>query len=153
MSTRGFEFAYCLDGSGATPVIRDFILGVSADHLVGDLMLVQADDGFINAVTNTTTLVTCIMQEKFASADVTAGTTKGKAAIITREQVWKCSSDDSSVDGIIGYSKLQDTQDKNTLDANDISDGRAIIVENTATDEEGNIILYVVFSDTTFGNV
>ena len=153
MATRGFEFAYSLDGSGATPVIRDFILGAAADHLAGDLMLVQSDDGFIDAVTGSTTLVTCVMQQKRDSGKVTAGTTKGKAAIITREQVWKCSSNASSVDGKIGYNKLQDTLDKNTLDATDVSNGRAIIVENTATDEEGNIILYVVFSDTTFGNV
>ena len=57
MATRGIEFAYSLDGS--TPVIRDFILGAAADHLVGDLMLVQSD-GYIDAVTGTTTEVTCV---------------------------------------------------------------------------------------------
>ena len=33
MASRGFEFAYMLDGSGATPVIRDFIIG-EGRHLV-----------------------------------------------------------------------------------------------------------------------
>ena len=86
MATRGFEFAYMLDGSNATPVIRDFILGVAAAHKVGDLMKVQTD-GFIDQVTGTTTEVTCVMQEAVAAADITAGTTKAKAAIITRNQV------------------------------------------------------------------
>ena len=50
MSSRGFEFAYMIDGSNATPVIRDFILGAAAAHKVGDLMLVQSD-GYIDQVT------------------------------------------------------------------------------------------------------
>ena len=48
MATRGFEFAYDLNGSNATPVIRDMILGVAAAHEIGDLMVIQAD-GFIDA--------------------------------------------------------------------------------------------------------
>lgn len=150
MATRGFEFAYMLDGSNATPVIRDFTLGVAAAHLVGDLML-MASDGYIDAVTSTTAEVTCIMQEAFAAADVTAGTTKGKAAIITRNQVWKCSMDATSTAFVVGYTKTIDTADKNTISATDSSGGAMILVD-TGTDDDGNVLAYVVFADTTFGN-
>lgn len=150
MASRGFEFAYMLDGSNATPVIRDFTLGAAAAHLVGDLMLMQSD-GYIDAVTGTTTEVTCVMQEAFAAADVTAGTTTGKAAIITRNQVWRCSMDATSTAAVIGYTKTIDTTDKNTIDADDVSNGAMILVD-TGTDDEGNVLAYVVFADTTFGN-
>jgi len=150
MASKGFEFAYMLDGSNATPVIRDFTLGAAAAHLVGDLMLMQSD-GYIDAVTGSTTEVTCIMQEAFAAADVTAGTTKGKAAIITRNQVWRCSMDASSTSAVVGYTKTIDTADKNTIDADDLSNGAMILVD-TGTDDEGNVLAYVVFADTTFGN-
>ena len=70
MATRGFEFAYDLNGGNATPVIRDMILGVAADHAIGDLMVIQAD-GFIDAAAGSVTEVTCVMQETFATADVT----------------------------------------------------------------------------------
>lgn len=150
MATRGFEFAYMLDGSNATPVIRDFTLGAAAAHLVGDLMLMQSD-GYVDAVTGTTTEVTGIMQEAFAAADVTAGTTKGKMAIITRNQVWRCSMDDTSTSGVVGYTKTIDTADKNTIDADDLTNGAMILVD-TGTDDDGNVLAYVVFADTTFGN-
>jgi|GEM_PF-2159724 len=152
MTTRGFEFAYMLDGSNATPVIRDFTLGVAAAHLVGDLMLVQSD-GYIDAVTGTTTEVTCVMQENVPAASITAGTTTGKAAIITRNQVWRCSMDASTAaTALVGYTKLLDTVDKNTVDADDITNGAMILVDKSETDDDGNLIAYVVFSDTTFGN-
>lgn len=150
MATRGFEFAYMLDGSNATPVIRDFTLGAAAAHLVGDLMLMQSD-GYIDAVTGTTTEVTCIMQEAFTAAQVTAGSTKGKAAIITRNQVWRCSMDAASTAAVVGNTKKIDTVDKNTIDADDLTNGAMILVD-TDVDDEGNVLAYVVFSDTTFGN-
>ena len=150
MATRGFEFAYMLDGSNATPVIRDFTLGAAAAHLVGDLMLMQSD-GYVDAVTGTTTEVTGIMQEALAAADVTAGTTQGKMAIITRNQVWRCSMDDTSTSAVVGYTKTIDTTDKNTIDADDLTNGRMCLVD-TGTDDDGNVLAYVVFMDTTFGN-
>jgi len=151
MASRGFEFAYMLDGSGATPVIRDFTLGVAAAHLVGDLMLVQAD-GYIDAVTTPAAEVTCIMQEAIASADVTAGTTVGKAAIITRNQVWRCSMNAATTAFVVGVTKTVDTVDKNTLSSTDSTGGKAILVDASTLDDDGNVMAYVVFSDTSFGN-
>ena len=151
MASRGFEFAYMLDGGKGTPVSRDFTLGAAAAHLRGDLMMIQADDGYIDAVTGTTTEVTCIMAEPVASADITAGTTTGKAYIITREQVWRCSGSAASTSAVVGYTKKVDTSDKNTIDAADLTNGAMIPVKIDRLDEDGNILFYVVFANTTFG--
>ena len=151
MATRGFEFAKMIDGTNATPVIRDFVLGAAAAHLVGDLMLVQSD-GFIDAVTGSTTEVTCVMMEAVAAADITAGTTQAKAAVITRNQVWRCSTDaTTAATALVGTVKTWDTADKNTIDADDVTNG-SMIVYDKGTDDDGNVLGYVVFSDTTFGN-
>ena len=150
MASRGFEFAYNLDGTQNAPVIRDFTLGAAAAHLVGDLMLIQAD-GYADAVTGSTTEVTGIMQEALAATAVTAGTTLGKMAIITRNQVWRCSMDASTTTAVKGYTKTQDTVDKNTIDADDITNGAMTLVDS-GTDVDGNVLGYVIFSDTTFGN-
>ncbi len=151
MATRGFEFAYMLDGSMATPVIRDFTLGVAAAHKAGDLMLMKSD-GYVDQVTGTTTEVTGVMQETVAAADITAGTTKAKVAIITRDQVWRCSMDAATTSAVVGYTKTLDTADCNTIDADDLTNGAMIPVDVSDTDDEGNVLGYVVFADTTFGN-
>jgi len=156
MASRGFEFAYMLDGSNATPVIRDFVLGVAAAHLVGDLMKVQTD-GYIDAVAGSIDEVTCVMQEAVAAADITAGTTKAKAAILTSGQVWRCSTDaTTAATALIGTVKTWDTVDKNTIDADDVTSGSMIVAEGEPAaadlDDAGNVMGYVVFSDTTFGN-
>ena len=41
-----------LDGSNATPVIRDFILSTAAAHKVGDLMVIETDGDLTQAATN-----------------------------------------------------------------------------------------------------
>jgi len=152
MATQGFEFAYMLDGTMGSPVVRDFTLGAAAAHVKGDLMLIQAD-GFADAVTGTTTEVTAVMQENIAAADITAGTTTGKMAIITRGQVWRCSADAATTTAVVGFTKTVDTADKNTIDADDITNGAMIYVSpGDALDSDGNVIMDVVFSDTTFGN-
>ena len=155
MATRGFEFAYMLDGSNAVPLVRDFVLGAAAAHKIGDLMLIQSD-GYADQVTGSTTEVTGVMMEAIAAADITAGTTNGKMAVITRNQVWKCSTDAATAaTALVGTVKTWDTVDANTIDASDVSSGGMIVVElpdTTALDEDGNIVGYVVFADTTFGN-
>lgn len=151
MATSGFEFAYMLDGSNATPVIRDFILGVAAVHKVGDLML-MASDGYLDQSAASETEVTAVCQEAFTVAQITAGTTKAKCAIITRNQVWRCSFNAGSPTGVVGFTKTQDLVDCNTLAYNDISGGPCILVDKSDTDDDGNYIGYVVFADTTFGN-
>ena len=151
MTTRGFEFAYMLDGSNATPVIRDFILGASAAHKIGDLVTI-ATDGDVIQVTAATTEMTGVMQEAFTAAQVDPGTTVGKVAIIMREQVWKCSMDATTTTGKVGAQKLYDVVDCNTIDADGTANGGMILVDKSELDDDGNVLGYVVFSDTTFGN-
>ena len=152
MATRGFEFAYQLDGSHATPLIRDVVLGVAAAHKVGDLMKV-ASDGFVDHTAGSIDEVTCIMMEAVAAADITAGTTKAKAAIVTNQQVWRCSTDaTTAATALFGTVKIWDTVDANTIDADDVSNGSMIVVDTSELDDDGNVLGYVVFSDTTFGH-
>jgi len=151
MATRGFEFVGALGGASSTPRIKDFTLGAAAAHKVGDLMLIQSD-GYMDQVTGTTTEVTCVMQEAVAAAAITAGTTKGKCAIITSDQIWRCSMDASTTSIVVGYTKKCDTADCNTLDADDGTNGNAILYDASDLDDEGNVIAQVVFADTTFGN-
>lgn len=151
MGTRGFEFVGMIDGSNATPVIVDFILGAAAAHKVGDLMKMQSD-GYIDQVTGTTTEVTCIMMEAVAAAAITAGTTKAKAAVITRNQIWKCSMDASSTAAVVAYTKTIDTADCNTIDADDLTNGAMCLWKTDGLDEDGNVIAQVTFADTSWGN-
>jgi hypothetical protein len=96
--------------------------------------------------------VTGVIQEEFAAAAITAGTTKAKLAIITRNQVWRCSMDAASTTMVAGYDKTVDTTDCNTIDADDPTNGRMILVDASTLDDDGYVLAYVVFSDTTFGN-
>lgn len=150
MSSRGFEFAYMLDGSNATPLIRDFILSAAAAHKVGDLMTVETD-GDVTQVTTTTTEVLGVMQEAVAAADVSAGTTLAKVAVLTRNQVWRCSTNSTTTAAIKGYTKTMDTADCNTIDETTLTGGNMILVD-TGTDDDGTVLAYVVFANTTFGN-
>jgi len=141
-----------LDGSNATPVIRDFILSTAAAHHPGDLLCV-ASDGDLTQVTTATTEVTAICQEEVAAADITAGTTKAKCAIITRNQIWRCSMDAATAStAIIGYGKAHDMVDCRTIDADNIDHGAMCVLRKDQYDDEGNILAEVIFLDTTFGN-
>jgi len=147
MATRGFEFAYMLDGSNATPVIRDLTCGQTA-YTFGDMVLIQSD-GYFDGVTASCSEITGFVQETVASAS--AGVTKAKVAIAMPGQVWRCSTDASSCAAVTGYTKTVDVADANTLDADDITNGSLIKV-GAGTDDDGNVLLYVACSDTTFGN-
>lgn len=150
MSTRGFEFAYMLDGSNATPVIRDFPVSGTGGYEVGDAVTVTGTSGNVSKISGSVGEVLGVMQER-RDGGGTAGADM-KVAIATRNQVWRCSTDASTVTGTIAVTKTQDVVDHNTIDADDVSNGSLAIVDNTETDDEGNIIIYAVFNDTTFGN-
>ena len=147
MASRGFEFAYMLDGSNATPVIRDFPVDGTGAYVVGDLTLVNSD-GQLARVTGTTTEVTAIIQEARASG---SDGDLLKAAVITVHQVWRCSMDAASTTAKEFYDRLIDTVDHNTIDADDLAAGRMMLV-GTDTDNDGNVLAYVVFTVTSAGN-
>lgn len=147
MSSRGFEFAYMLDGSNATPVNRDLPVDGTGAYGIGDLCLLNSD-GQLARVTGTTTEVSAVIQEARASG---SDGDLLKASIITRNQVWRCSMDATSTAAVVGYTKTIDTTDHNTIDADDVANGSMILVD-TDTDGDGNVLAYVVFADTSFGN-
>jgi hypothetical protein len=150
MATRGFEFAYNLDGSTKVPVIRDFPVHGTGAYGIGDLVKVNGSaDGEVARVTTTTTEVTGVMQEARASG---SDADKMKVAIITRNQVWRCSTTAASGTSIIGVRKTLDTTDHNTIDDTSTEIGAMILVDNTAVDDDGYLIYHVVFADSTFGN-
>ncbi len=149
MATRGFEFAYMLDGSNATPLIRDW--GMNADasgYKAGDLLQIDSD-GYMTQGTASVGEVSAICQETTTDA-VTDGD-ELKVAIVTPNQVWRCSMDASSTNAVVGYTKTIDIEDENTLDADDLNNGSMALVD-TDTDDDGNVLAYVSFADTTFGN-
>ena len=149
MASRGFEFAYMLDGSGATPVIRDFVLGEALAHVHGDAMTMESD-GYLDLADNGDAEILGVMQESVTLP--TAGTTEAKLAIATRNQVWRCSMDAATTALIRGYTKDADLVDHNTIDADNAGSGGMTIVDVSELDEDGNVLAYVVFNDTTFGN-
>ncbi len=106
-------------------------------------------DGYVDKLTASIDEVTGVMMES-ASAP-SAGVTKAKVAILTRNQVWRCSMDATTTSAVIAYTKTIDVADQNTIDASDITNGSLTLVD-TGTDDEGNVMAYVVFSDTSFGN-
>lgn len=148
MASRGFEFAYPLAVGGRTPVIRDFPVHGTGAYAAGDLVLL-ASDGQVARVTTATAEVTGVMQETRASG---SDGDLMKVAIIARDQVWRCSMDASSTAFVVGYTKTIDTVDHNTISATDSTGGKMILFDKDHLDDDGNILAYVVFSDTTFGN-
>lgn len=150
MATAGFEFAYMLDGSNATPVIRDLPVHGTGAYAVGDLVKINGSaGGEVARVTNTLGDVTGVMQEARASGSDAA---LMKVAIVTREQVWRCSMNAATTAFIVGVTKTIDTVDHNTISATDETGGSMILVDKSTLDDDGNVLAYVVFSDTTFGN-
>ena len=140
-----------LDGSGATPVIRDFIIGEDLAHLHGDLMTMESD-GFMDLADNGDTEMLGVLQESKTAAQITAESTTIKVAIVTRNQVWRCSMDAATTALIIGATKDVDLVDHNTIDADNAGSGGLVLVDNSELDEDGNVMAYVVFKDTCFGN-
>lgn len=150
MASRGFEFAFDLNGA-STPMIKDFTAGEGTAYKKGDLVTIQSD-GYIDKLTTSIGEITGVVEESVSAAACTASSTEIKVAIATPTQVWKCSMDASTATtAIVGYTKTLDTNDANTIDAADITNGSLILFDKSKTDDDGNILAYVMFSDCTFG--
>jgi len=148
MASRGFEFAFDLQ-KGCTPVIRDLVCGETTAYVKGDLVCLQTD-GYVDKLTTSIGEVTGVVAEARAAGN-TAGTTLIKVAIATPSQVWKCSMDASAATtAIVGYTKTLDTNDANTIDAADITNGSLILLDKSELDNDGNILAYVTFHNVTF---
>lgn len=142
MATKGFEFAYSLDGD--SPTVRDFPVSGTGAYAVGDLLVFAS--GKLTAAANTVATVSAVAQEARSS-----GADGGllKVAVLTPNQVWRCSSDGTSLTAAVGAT-TQDIVDSNTIDADDATNG-SLAVYDTAVDKEGNVVVYVTFKNTTFG--
>lgn len=147
MATRGFEFSGNINGQNSPPVIRDLPVDGTGAYAKGDIVLLNSD-GQCAAVTGSAGEVTGVIAEARASG---SDGDELKVFIMTPTQIWKCSMDATSTAAVVGYTKTCDVADANTLDADDIANG-SFILWNTGTDDEGNVLAYVIPSDTTFGN-
>lgn len=150
MATKGFEFAGALDRPGVTPTITDLPVNGTGAYAVGDLVLLNSS-GQCAGVTANAGEVTAVIQEARAALGAADGD-EVKVAIITKNQIWRCSMDASTTAAVIGYTKTCDVADANTLDADDISNGSLIYWGTDGLDKDGNVIALVMFADTTFGN-
>jgi hypothetical protein len=142
MATRGFEFAYSLDGD--RPTYRDYPVSGTGTYAIGDLLVFTS--GKLAKAANTVATVSAVCQEARDSG-VDGGLLK--VAVITKDQVWRCSSDGTSLTAALG-ARTQDIVDSNTIDADDAANG-SLAVYDTAVDDDGNVLVYVNFTLTTFG--
>jgi len=136
-----------LDGSHATPVIRDWAIG-TIDANPGDALTIDSG-GYGTAVGTATAEVFGILMED--TAGTVTSYAKKKVAIVTRNQVWRCSMDADSTSFVVGYTKSIQFTDGNTIDADGSTSGPMVLVD-TDTDDDGYVLGYVAFNDTTFGN-
>jgi hypothetical protein len=149
MATIGFEFSSSLDRSVQTPTIRTLPVDGTGAYLKGDIVLLNSD-GQCALTSASIGEVTGVIQEPRPASGAADGD-EVEVAIVTRNQIWKCSMDATTTAAVVGYDKTIDVADANTIDADDTSNG-SLILWKTGTDDEGNVLAYVIFSDTTFGN-
>lgn len=145
MATIGFEFAYALDGSGGTPVIRALPVDGTGAYQVGDLCVVNADGQLALAADGLSEATAVIMQTRATGSDGEAL----EAAILAPNQVWRVSMDAASTLAVAGYTKTLDIADARTVDADDLLNGSLKLVA-TGADNAGNVLAYVQFTHTTF---
>lgn len=143
MATRGFEFAYSLDGS--SPVVRDLPVTGVGTYAIGDACVFAS--GKLAKIANTVATVSAVIQEARTSG-VDGGMLK--AAIVTKQQVWRCTADDTTISGTYG-TQTMDVVDANTIDASDATNGSLAVLEFGLTDSEGNMVVHVNFRNTSFG--
>ena len=145
MASMGFEFAYMIDGSNATPMIRDWDMAAdTAGYKQGDLLVIDTA-GRADKAAATATKAFAICQETETST-VSAGDDL-KVAFLTRGQCWKCSMDATTTALVKVYNTDVDVVDENTVDADGGTTGCMMLLD-TATDDDGNVLAYVVFSNT-----
>jgi len=149
MASKGFEFSGMLDGSNATPVILDWpMVADAAGYKKGDALVIDSN-GRADKAEASTAEVAAICQE--TETDAVSNDDLLKVAIVTRNQIWRCSMDATTTAFKKGYTKSIQFADENTVDADGSSSG-AMCLWDTDTDDDGNVLAYVVFNDTTWGN-
>lgn len=143
MATQGFEFAYSLDGS--VPVVRDFEVDGTGTYGVGDLVVLAS--GQLVKAANTVSTVAAVLQEARSSG---SDGDKLKAAIITNQQVWRCTFDATTFSASLGI-RTQDIASSRRLDADDAANGSLAVIDVVDDPHDTNPIGYVVFTNVQFG--
>lgn len=143
MATQGFEFAYSLDGS--VPVVRDFEVDGTGTYGVGDLVVLAS--GQLVKAANTVSTVAAILQEGRSSG---SDGDKLKAAIITNQQVWRCTFDAATFSASLGI-RTQDIASSRLLDADDAANGSLAVIDVVDDPHDTNPVGYVVFTNVQFG--
>jgi hypothetical protein len=147
--TRGFEFAYNLNGGNDVPVPTVIPVGGGTALVPGDLLALESGN-LIKATTTTTTVVAVMAGSVTASSS--AGD-PGTIYVLRPGQVWRCSSDAGTISVAVGGGIS--IADENTLDAN--AGAGSIIMRvvkkldsnNTSIlDTSSNAIGYVTFPGT-----
>lgn len=145
MASKGFEWAYDLNGN--TPLIKDWpMVADAAGYVKGDLLVCDSA-GRADKAANNVSEVFAVCQE--TETDAVSNDDLLKVAIATRSQVWRCSMDASSTSLVKGYDKTVDIVDENTVDADGSGSG-VLILFDTGTDDDSNVLAYVAFDVTTF---
>ena len=139
MATNGFEFAYALDGS--TPTIRDYPVSGTGTFSQGDLVVFSS--GKLTKAANTVATVSAVMMETRTTG---ADGDLMKVALLTNEQVWRCSMDAATYSASVGI-RTQDIASSRVLDANDATNGSLAVVDVVADPHDTNPIGYVVFTN------
>jgi len=143
-ATRGFEFAYNLDGSNETPTVRDVAWAGSAAYAVGDLFYLESTDGYATVCAGTAGTFCFVLAEPTLAADA-AGTLR-KFYVIQPGQVWRVSGDAATVSAKTG-NKAVVNLDENTYDSDQTSGGGLTLVGTAAgTDTGGKAVAYVTFA-------
>ena len=147
MATRGFEFAYYIDGSTGSPVIRDWpMVADTAGYKKGDL-LVLTSSGNADKAAASATVVFGVCQETDTSA--VSASTLMKVAILTRNQVWRCSTDASAITNWVkAYTHAGNIVDHDTIDASGHTSGPMILVDSGTIAGDTNVVAYVTFNQT-----
>jgi len=148
MSTRGFEFAYYIDGSEGSPVIRDWpVVADTAGYKKGDLLVLTASGKADKAATSTDSVVFAVCQETNTAS--VSSSTNFKVAILTRNQVWRCSTDASAITNWVkGYTRAGTVVDHDTIDASGNTGGCMIMIETGTIAGDTNKVAYVSFNAT-----
>jgi len=148
MATRGFEFAEYIDGSTGSPVIRDWpMVADTAGYSKGDLLILDATGRADKAGTSTDSVVFAVCAETKTTA--VSSDDNLKVALLTRNQVWRCSTDASAITNWVkGYTKAGAIVDHNTIDASGHTGGCMILVDTGTIAGDTTVVAYVCFNAT-----
>jgi len=150
MATKGFEFHGMLDGEG-TPRIMDWPVAADASgYKKGDLLCLTARGKADKIATGTDATAFAVCQETDTSS--VASSTELKVALLTRNQIWRCSTDETALGSAVikGYIRAVPVVDHDTIDGDGTTGGCMIVLGTAGTDSAGKVIAKVVFNQTIF---